>query len=188
MVGLWSAVPLAIIVVSGATISYQWAGNLVYRVFGEAPPAGPPVGGAVVADDREVGMSLGRGAFSVTLQALVESVASEVPAWRAMTLHPLETDAHPLTVTVDWGTGRQPSKTEDLLFDRGTGELLTRGGYPTFSRGLKARRWLRYAHTGEVYGVLGQLIAGLVSLGAALLVATGLTMSWRRFFPPVVGS
>ena len=96
------------------------------------------------------------------------------------------TDGAPVTVTVDRGTGRQPSKMEDFLFDRATGALVGRGGYPTYSRGL--RRWLRFAHTGEVYGVPGQLVAGLVSLGAAVLVWTGLTMSWRRFFRSGGGS
>ena len=85
-------------------------------------------------------------------------------------------------VAVDRGTGRQPAKSEDLLFDRATGELVERAGYPTFSRGFKIRRWLRFAHTGEVYGVIGQSIAGAVSLGVAVMVWTGLAMSWRRFF------
>ena len=49
-------------------------------------------------------------------------------------------------------------------------------------RGFKVRRWLRFAHTGEVYGVIGQSIAGIVSLGVAVMVWTGLAMSWRRFF------
>ena len=89
-----------------------------------------------------------------------------------------------MVVAVDRGTGRQPSMSEDLLFDRATGELVARGGYPTFSRGFRIRRWLRFAHTGEVYGVIGQTIAGVVSLGVAVMVWTGLAMSWRRFFGP----
>ncbi len=59
---------------------------------------------------------------------------------------------------------------------------MERAGYPAFSRGFKVRRWLRYAHTGEVYGVIGQSIAGAVSAGAAVMVWTGVAMSWRRFF------
>ena len=93
-----------------------------------------------------------------------------------------ESARDPVMVAVDRGNGRQPSESEDLLFDRATGELVGRGGYPTFSPGFKIRRWLRYAHTGEVYGVIGQSIAGAVSLGAGIMVWTGLAMSWRRFF------
>ena len=44
------------------------------------------------------------------------------------------------------------------------------------------RSILRFAHTGEVLGFAGQTIAGLVSLGATLLVYTGLALSWRRFW------
>ncbi|HYE73113.1 MAG TPA: PepSY-associated TM helix domain-containing protein, partial [Blastocatellia bacterium] len=38
VIGFWSLVPLFIIVLSGAVISYPWASNLVYRVVGENPP------------------------------------------------------------------------------------------------------------------------------------------------------
>ena len=38
VIGFWSAVPLAIIVFSGAMISYQWAADLVHRLAGDTPP------------------------------------------------------------------------------------------------------------------------------------------------------
>ena len=182
VIGFWSAVPLAVIVFSGAAISYQWAADLVHRLAGDTPPfqtsprsfepaAHPPV----TADPA---------APPVELQALVTSAAARTPGWRTITIGLPESIREPVVVAVDRGTGRQPSKSEDLLFDRATGELVGRGGYPTFSRGFKIRRWLRFAHTGEVYGVIGQSIAGVVSLGVAVMVWTGLAMSWRRFFRP----
>jgi uncharacterized iron-regulated membrane protein len=39
---------------------------------------------------------------------------------------------------------------------------------------------MRFTHTGEVLGFWGQTLAGLVSLGAAVLVYTGLLLSLRR--------
>ena len=39
VIGLWCAVPLFVVVLSGVVISYPWASDLVYRVAGEAPPA-----------------------------------------------------------------------------------------------------------------------------------------------------
>jgi uncharacterized iron-regulated membrane protein len=39
VIGFWSAVPLLVIVASGAVISYPWASDLVYRAAGETPPA-----------------------------------------------------------------------------------------------------------------------------------------------------
>ena len=181
VIGFWSAVPLAIIVASGATISYQWAADLVYRLAGEAPPpqTSPQPLEPVARGDLSVAPD--PGTPLVELQALAANAAAETPGWRTITISLPDSIHGAVPVAVDRGTGRQPSKSEDLLFDRATGELVERAGYPTFSRGHKIRRWLRFAHTGEVYGVIGQSIAGVVSLGVAVMVWTGLAMSWRRF-------
>ncbi|MDE2849734.1 MAG: PepSY-associated TM helix domain-containing protein [Acidobacteriota bacterium] len=180
VIGFWSAVPLVIIVVSGATISYQWAADLVHRLAGDTPPfqqsPRPPQ-----PDVWETPSAAPDPATPlVELQALAAKAGAATPGWRTLTIDLPESTHDPVVVTVDRGTGRQPSKREDLLFDRATGELVGRAGYPTFTRGFKIRRWLRFAHTGEVYGVVGQTIAGVVSLGVSVLVWTGLAMSWRR--------
>lgn len=182
VIGFWSAVPLAVIVASGATISYRWAGNLVYRLAGEVPPSltSPKPLDPVTGSDLSAMPDL--DAPLVGLQVLAAKATAEAPGWQTITISLPESIRAPFSVTVDRGTGRQPSRSENLLFDRTTGELVERAGYPTFSRGQKIRRWLRFAHTGEVYGVIGQSIAGAVSLGVAFMVWTGLAMSWRRFF------
>ena len=41
--------------------------------------------------------------------------------------------------------------------------------------------WLRFAHTGEWYGLTGQTIAGIVTFGSLVLVWTGVALSLRRF-------
>jgi uncharacterized iron-regulated membrane protein len=46
--------------------------------------------------------------------------------------------------------------------------------------GRQLRTLARVLHTGEVGGVLGQLVAGLASTGAAFLVWTGVSLAWRR--------
>ena len=182
VIGFWSAVPLAIIVVSGVTISYQWAADLVHRLAGDTPPfqASPRPRESVARDD--VFVAPDPATPLPELQTLATKARAETPGWRMLTIELPESVQDPVVVAVDRGTGRQPSKSEDLLFDRATGELVGRAGYPTFSRGFKIRRWLRFAHTGEVYGVIGQSVAGAVSLGVAVMVWTGLAMSWRRFF------
>ena len=180
VIGFWSAVPLAVIVVSGATISYQWAADVVHRLVGEVPPRTlAQLSGSVARGDRSVMPE--PATPMVELQALTARAVAGTPGWRTVTVRLPESIHDPVVVAVDRGTGRQPSKSEDLLFDRATGELVARAGYPTFSRGFKIRRWMRFAHTGEVYGVIGQSIAGVVSLGVAVMVWTGLAMSWRRF-------
>ena len=185
VIGFWSAVPLAVIVASGATISYQWAANLVHRLAGESPPFQQSprpwesdAGGRLSATPDPA-------TPLVDLQGLAAKAGAETPSWRTITVDLPESIHDPVVIAVDRGTGRQPSQNEDFLFDRATGDLVGRAGYPAFSRGFKIRRWLRFAHTGEVYGVVGQSIAGLVSLGVAVMVWTGLAMSWRRFFGSV---
>ena len=182
VIGFWAAVPLAIIVASGATISYRWAGNLAYRLVGEVPPSQTSSRSTELGARAEVSAVPDQAMLWVDLQALVTKAVTDTPGWRRITVRLSESMHDPVAVTVDRGTGRQPSKSEDLLFDRATGELVGRAGYPTLSRGLQIRRWLRFAHTGEVYGVIGQSIAGVVSFGVVIMVWTGLAMSWRRFF------
>ena len=46
VIGIWSAIPLAIVVLGAMPISYPWASNLVYRMVGDTPPAPPRCGGA----------------------------------------------------------------------------------------------------------------------------------------------
>ena len=182
VIGFWSFVPLAVIVFSGATISYQWAADLVHRLAGDTPPfqQSPRPWESDARHDPPVAPD--PAAPLVELQPLATRAGSETPDWRTLTIDLPASMHDPVVVAVDRGNGRQPSKSEDLLFDRTTGELVERAGYPTFTRGFKIRRWLRYAHTGEVYGVIGQSIAGLATLGVAFIVWTGLAMSWRRFF------
>src|SRR5262245_35696105 len=44
--GIWSALPLALVVASAVVFSYPWANDLVYRSFGEQPPQRGARGGA----------------------------------------------------------------------------------------------------------------------------------------------
>ncbi len=181
VIGFWSAVPLAVIVASGVTISYQWAADLVQRLAGDRPPfQQSPRPWASDAGGRP-SVTPDPAAPLADLQGLAARAGAKTPGWRTITVDLPASIHDPVVIAVDRGNGRQPSRSEDLLFDRATGELVARAGYPTFNRGFKIRRWLRFAHTGEVYGVLGQSLAGLVSLGVAVMVWTGLAMSWRRF-------
>ena len=40
---------------------------------------------------------------------------------------------------------------------------------------------MRFAHTGEVLGLAGQTVAGVVSAGGVVLVWTGIALALRRF-------
>ena len=49
------------------------------------------------------------------------------------------------------------------------------------STGRQLRSYARFGHTGEVFGLPGQTVAGLASAGGAVLVWTVFALAWRRF-------
>jgi uncharacterized iron-regulated membrane protein len=105
----------------------------------------------------------------------------QVQGWRSITLTlPKEAD-EPVAFAIDRGDGGQPQKRAQLALDPSTGAVSKWEPFPTQTPGRRLRSILRFAHTGEVLGIPGQTLAGLVSLGAAFLVWTGLALTWRRF-------
>jgi uncharacterized iron-regulated membrane protein len=180
VIGFWSAVPLFVVVLSGVVISYTWASNLVYKVVGEQPPAqqqrGAPAGGGA-------GQQGGGGAAQLDgLEALMRRAERQVEGWRSITLQvPQKPDA-PAAFAIDRGNGGQPHLRAQLALDRVSGEVVRWEPASNNSAGRRLRSWLRFAHTGEVYGFVGQTIAALASLGGVFLVYTGLSLAWRRFY------
>ncbi|MET0650739.1 MAG: PepSY-associated TM helix domain-containing protein [Pyrinomonadaceae bacterium] len=177
VVGFWSALPLFVVVLSAVVISYTWASNLVYRLAGEEPPAQAqrpaPAGGA---GQQQPGAPLQLEG----LDALLDRAGRQVEGWRTVTLQlPVKPDA-PVTFAIDRGNGGQPQLRSQLTLDRATGEVVRWEQYSNNTLGRRMRSWLRFAHTGEVYGLTGQTIAALASLGGALLVYTGLALALRR--------
>ena len=85
-----------------------------------------------------------------------------------------------VTVTIDSGTGGQPQRRGQLTLDRATGTIVKWEPFSSNSPGRRLRTYLRFGHTGEVFGVAGQTIAGLASLGAVALGYTGLSLAIRR--------
>jgi uncharacterized iron-regulated membrane protein len=171
-IGFWSCVPLAIIVAGVVPISYSWGNTLVYRVMGDTPPAAAaPARPAEARPQTYVASGL---------DAAWARAVAEVPAWRTMTTRLPTNAAAPIVLTVDEGYGGQPQKRSTITFDRQTGAVIKNETFDRLSAGRRARSWLRFAHTGEFYGLTGQTIAGLASLGGVFLAYTGLALATRR--------
>jgi len=180
VIGFWSAGPLFIVVLSAVVISYTWAGNLVYRIVGETPPAprsNQPSQASQANEQTPVPNSL---------DAAWLRAEQQVGDWRTITLQLPASASAPLTFNIDTGNGGQPQKRGQLVVDRATGAVVRWEPFSSYSRGRQLRSILRFAHTGEVAGVIGQTIAGLVSTGGALLVITGIALAIRRLVAWVV--
>ncbi|HKP81492.1 MAG TPA: PepSY-associated TM helix domain-containing protein [Pyrinomonadaceae bacterium] len=175
VIGFWSAVPLFIVVLSAVVISYTWAGNLVYRVVGETPPAPRPNQPAAAPRDNAAQTTF------ENLNSAWSRAEQQVSDWQSISLQLPAATAAQLTFNIDRGTGGQPQKRAQLVIDRATGEVARWEPFSANTRGRQLRSILRFAHTGEVAGIFGQTIAGLVSTGGAVLVVTGLALAIRRF-------
>lgn len=185
VIGIWSALPLALVVAGAVPISFPWASDLVYRMVGDAPPPAPA---RPAAPRPEGAAGRGRGergpAAPVSyagLDAAWAAAEAQVPGWRTISARLAGPENAPFTLTLDAGYGGQPQKRGTLTVDRATGAVRSWETFDQLSPGRRARSWLRFAHTGEYYGLTGQTIAGLVSAGGAVLVYTGIALAWRRF-------
>lgn len=184
VIGLWSAVPLFFIVLSGVVISYQWAGNLVYRSFGEAPPNAAPAQATRQPAPRARRDSVWRDnqtqLATTHLDPLFSAAVKRAPDWTTITLSIPAASAKNVSVAIDRGTGGQPQLRSTLVLNRSTATEVRYEEFAAQSRGRRTRSMLRFAHTGEVLGIAGQTIAGLASLGSVALAVTGIMLAVRR--------
>lgn len=175
--GIWSAAPLFLIVLSGVIMSYPWANNLLYRITGNEPPVqrgpgGPPRNGEARRSDP----AALNGINDYWLQA-----EQKQPGWTSIALRIPNSPQAPLAFSIDAGSGGQPQKRSTLTFSRRNGEVQ----WETFASsnlGRQLRVLARFTHTGEAAGILGQVIACLASLGAVVLVYTGIVLVFRRLY------
>lgn len=174
-IGFWFLIPIFVMAVTATVFSYRWAGNMIYQMVGEEPPVrrGPPGGGR--GEPNESASVPLLGADRVFLAA-----ATKIPSWNSISLSLPIRSAASAQIKVPGSWPRTASTT--LTLDSITGEVTGTNDFSDQSTGQQIRGWVRYLHTGQALGWLGQLVAGLGSLGGCFLVYTGFALSWRRFF------
>jgi uncharacterized iron-regulated membrane protein len=192
-IGFWSLPVLIVLTVTGMVISYKWASDLVFKVTGNEPPAaqGPAATPPVKVPTPP------EGAKPIGLEPLFAEARKQVPAWETITVR-LGGGARPnapqgaqaqapgpqaLTFAIREQGAWPLFATAQVSMDPFTGQVLRRETFADYNLGRKARSWMRFLHTGEALGWIGQFLAAIASLGGVLLVWTGFALSWRRFFP-----
>jgi uncharacterized iron-regulated membrane protein len=191
VIGFWSAIPLFIVAFTGMFFSYPWANDLLYRITRSEPPPRPASTPRTDAPRKAESSVTGEVAKSRdetprppafdNLDALWAVAADRLPHWQSITLRLPAGAASPFVFTIDQGTGARPDLRHQLTLDGKTGEVKADEPYQSYNLGRRIRLWIRWVHTGEAGGVLGQTLAGAVSAGGAVLVWTGLALAWRRF-------
>lgn len=188
--GFWTAIPLFFVVLSAMVISYPWFSQFVVELAdGKQPaaaqPASPGPRGGKPPAAPPVDPAQADAAFQT---AFAEQ------GWKTLSLRfPARTGA-PFTATISRGNGGQPQLRDTLSIQVAApanlesaapsglrAEVAKRETFESQSLGRRIRTWMRFVHTGEYYGVLGQTIAGIASAAGILLVYTGFALALRRF-------
>jgi uncharacterized iron-regulated membrane protein len=158
-------------------MSYPWANALLYKMTGSEVPAGR---------ERREGATRKSGTASPDatanldgLPAALTTVEKQVPTWQTILLQMPRSAKRPFALTVDSGNGGRPDLRSEFVIDR-SGSVARATNFASYSLGRRLRSWVRFSHTGEAGGLVGQTIAGLASAGGVLLAFTGLALAIRR--------
>jgi uncharacterized iron-regulated membrane protein len=197
VIGVWTVPVLFIMAATGVVLSYRWAGDLVFRLVGETPPApiarpATPPSPAPALSASSLSLASSGSVVrpnATSVDAELHRIQAQFPAWELITLRfnpPVRGDAMP-TPPVSSAIVRSadqwpPFATTAVTLNPQTGELGKTDTFASLSRGQRIRRWIRLLHTGEALRWPGELVAGVGCVGACVLVWTGLALAWRRFF------
>jgi uncharacterized iron-regulated membrane protein len=196
-IGFWCLIPIVIMTASGVVMSYSWANDLVYRLAGSPVPVrgGGPGGPADQIPrpraDREGGAREpgARGpqrdeaaVIPVELDRIWTRAEQQVPTWSLVSMRLPNREGAPVAFTITDGANWNAFARSNLTLNSVSGDIVQWQPYESNSLGQKLRGWLRFAHTGELGGLPGQIVAGLGCLGGVFLVYTGLSLACRRLW------
>ncbi len=175
VIGFWTSSILIILTLTGAIISYQWAGNLLYTLTGNElpqPSQGPP------------NAPNGQAEQTFNLPDNLNEVWTKTErhtAWKSIAVRlPITNDA--AVFTIDEGIYWNKFARSSLTIDTKTGAVAKWEPYGEQNSARQLRSWARFTHTGETGGVIGQLLGFIACLGGAFLVYTGISLALRRFW------
>jgi uncharacterized iron-regulated membrane protein len=179
----WAVVPLFFIVTTASVFYFSWANELVYAAYGETPPARGDAGSPTESPPPAVNV---RSNEELLQRAISEFDARGITDWQSITMQPALSPGDAATFRADRSIGGQPAKVYNLELDSTDGSVTRWSTFGDNSPGSRARSTIRFLHTGEVFGVAGQTLAGVASLAACFLVWTGLALAWRRLVQPLL--
>lgn len=148
-------------------------------------------GGQGMAERREGGRGEGRGegggekkewVIPAGLDNAYALVTKEAPKWESLRIELPKGKERTSVFTVAESHRGRPDLQTKLTVDLEKNEIVKREGFGDMNKGRQWRTIVRWTHTGEIGGFIGQTIAVIGAAGAAILVWTGLALAWRRFF------
>lgn len=179
--GIWCAIPLLILAVTGSMFSFRWTGDLLYSAFGTDRS-----GSNLVIESTEPEIPFVSPASYLSYDELVEAASEHQSNWRTITLTLPQENEPTVSALVDRGNGRMPTLRETVTLNRGTGEIINVTNFGSLPINQQIRSVYRFLHTGEFLGIAGQTVAGIVSFFGILMVWTGLALAYRRLLQPLI--
>lgn len=181
----WAFIPLLVIILTATVFSYSWSNNLVYSVFGETAPIRKGFRGGQGGANIEQSNKVALGTSTNSLQSLYEKAKSHNPDWHSIKISVPNSAKADVSMQIDTSIGGQPTKQSTLVFSRISGDLVKKETFADKSPATQARFYIRFLHTGEALGFVGQTLAGIASILACILVYTGLALAYRRLVRPL---
>ena len=169
--GFYMAPLLIVITFTAFFFSFKWPGQTLKHYTSTAMNALPMPVKLPEHDAAKV--------LSIDKQLAI--IQQHFPDWQNIRFSLSDHPSNVQIFKIDSGNGGEPQKRVSVAQHTITGELIQQQSFSQLSDYRQARSYIRFLHTGEVFGLVGQTIAGIASLFACLLVYTGVMLSWRRW-------
>jgi len=184
VVGFWCAPVLFVLAATGVVLAFPWANRLLFVAAGTPAPQQASAGEGAAARQGQQAPPRASGAMSAPDYTRVDAAwtiaQAQLPTWQTIALRIQGRAEGPLSFTITDAAHWNRFARSQLTISGTTGQVMRWEPYSDISRGQRWRGWVRFAHTGELGGLAGQLLAGLASAGAVLLVWTGMSLAIRR--------
>jgi uncharacterized iron-regulated membrane protein len=182
VIGFWMCLPLFVISVCGVVIAFEWANQLVFKIAGSPPPPAKNAGGGKAKGPGGGGGKETPAPLSLAgLNQAWAIAAGNVANWESISARLPATTGGTANFTISESHRGRPDLKTQMSINLASGKVETVEPFSSYTTGRQARFWIRWLHTGEAGGWLGQLVAAFAAMGAVFLVWTGFALSWRRF-------
>jgi uncharacterized iron-regulated membrane protein len=183
VIGIWSAAVLVVLTFTAMGISFPNTYNVIYSVTGiQPPPAAPGQGpGPARRGGAETAATMASTLPAGAIDPLWLLAEAQMPSWRSINMRLPQRDGQPVTFAMNDRDRLNPMARSTLTVDLATARVIRWEPFETLPAAQRLRTWMRFGHTGEAWGLIGQIVAGLASAGACVLVWTGFALAWRRF-------
>lgn len=166
--GVWCWLPLLLIAATGIVMAYSWANTLLFHVAHSPVPA-----------EKEQAAKADLVKQYGWIDVMIPAVTEADSAWQGMTVRIPRLNEKNVSFTLENNESALPQARVQLLVSR-KGTVVRSENFASWSRGKRWRQNARYLHTGEIFGVSGQLVVTASVCGLLVLLWTGVSLSIRR--------